>query len=165
MSTVDDESMDCPSSVDQSFNDAGSCQGEPAMDTTPTFFNNKKRKSAGMVSNSCLYSGDQNRVGQWHNASQLLDFVRSRDADWLEAHVLSWLNLGRIVMTIRSICYHQWTSRAMFFGLMPFLAVLPRPTVPFHEPVTLFVYRNICKHLCGVTSLMHRGDQEDGCTP
>lgn len=44
---IDEESMDCPSSVEQSFNDAGSIQGESTMDSTPA--SNKKRRSAPSV--------------------------------------------------------------------------------------------------------------------
>jgi hypothetical protein len=50
---VDDESMDCPSSIEQSFNDGGSCQGDSTLDNTPS--SNKKRRSAASVRCILLY--------------------------------------------------------------------------------------------------------------
>ena len=42
MTVADEESMDCPSSVDQSFNDTCSYQGDSVADNTPT--SSKKKK-------------------------------------------------------------------------------------------------------------------------
>jgi len=42
MSLADEESMDCPSSVDQSFNDASSYHGDSVAENTPT--SSKKKK-------------------------------------------------------------------------------------------------------------------------
>jgi len=42
MSLADEESMDCPSSVDQSFNDASSYHGDSVADNTPASSRKKK---------------------------------------------------------------------------------------------------------------------------
>jgi len=42
MSIADEESMDCPSLVDQSFNDASSYHGDSIADNTPSSIRKKK---------------------------------------------------------------------------------------------------------------------------